>query len=242
MEQKYNFNINSQNDETIIRMGQAAEPFNYPGTIYKALSTEAFEILIKWRQTKHTVVGYHDSGFTAILDDSLIDMKRDMVLYRFENSLQMKEWKDVLQQALSQKTLIDFIKCRRDSIPEIPNSEVLLYNLQNFKFVQNIEADYSRTDNNNYTFAFKSKDGEGTVDIPQQFTANIEIIKESGFLQDMDIELEIRRPKNADEKPSFILSCPKLGRYEEMAKDHEYDKLKELLNTQTDVLLVNASF
>ena len=52
---------------------------------------------------------------------------------------------------LSQKQLIDFLKCR-DTTPEGTDKELLLYNLQNFKFMQNIEADYSRIDNNNYTF------------------------------------------------------------------------------------------
>lgn len=240
MEEKYNFTICTENNEAIIRMGKATDPFNYLGTTYKTLATEAFVSLIKARKTEHTVVGYHDTGFSAILNDSLLDRERDHVIYEFESSLQMQEWNDVLQSGLSQKQLIDFIKCRRDTIPEIPNSEMLLYNLQNFKFVQNIEADYSRTDNNNYTFAFKAKDGEGTVKIPQQFVANIELIKGSGFLQDMEIELEIHRPKNADEKPVFVLSCPKLNRYQEIAKGHEYDKLKELLKDQT-ILLINAA-
>lgn len=239
MEQKLNMNVNVQGNEAVIRMGKATEPFNYPGTVYKALSTDSFVDIVEARDSEHTIVGYHDTGFDAILDDSIIDMNRDIVIYRFAKSLQFNEWADVLNTPLSQKQLIDFLKCRRDTTPEVPDKELLLYNLQNFKFVQNIEADYSRIDNNNYTFAFKSKDGEGTVQLPQQFTANIDIIKGSNYLREVEIELEIRRPKSADEKPAFILTCPKLARYEEEARLREYNLLMETMDV--DTLLVNAS-
>lgn len=240
MENTFNFTVNNDSDEDIvIRTGAAIEPFNYLGTVYRALSTNAFCDLVIARKTDFTVAGYHDKGFSAILNDSITDAERDKVTYLFEDSLQMEEWNAVLDDSLSQKQLINFLKCRRQDIPEVPEYETLLYNLQNFKFVQNIEADYSQTDNNNYTFAFKSRDGEGTVKLPQQFAANIELIKGSNYIQEIEIELEIHRPKSADEKPTFVLHCPKMRRYQEIAKDHEIDKLINALNGQ-DLVLVNA--
>lgn len=244
MEEKINLNVTTENGEVIIRRGDAKKPFDYMGTIYKALSTESFVTLVQARMSNHTVVGYHDRGFKAILDDSIKDAYRDRVNYEFENSLQLVEWMQELDNDMKQKELIDFLKCRRtlangDDIDEVQDLEMLLYNLQNFKFVQNIEADYSRDDDNNYTFAFKSKDGEGTVQLPQSFFINLEFIKGSGFIQIAEIQLEIKRPKSADEKPLFVLRCPRMARYGEVARKHESEKLQELLK-DTKLILVNA--
>ena len=58
-------------------------------------------------------------------------------------------------------------------------------------------------------------------------------------MHEVEIELEIRRPKSADEKPAFVLTCPKLARYEEEARLREYNLLMETMDV--DTLLVNAS-
>lgn len=108
--------------------------------------------------------------------------------------------------------------------------ELLLFNIQNFKYVTNIEGDFSQADNSNYTFMIKSKDGEGTVKIPQFINAKIEILNESDFFQSLEIEIEVYKPKEPGEAPGFKFSCPKLERYLKAAVDHEIETLKQQMD------------
>ena len=56
--------------------------------------------------------------------------------------------------------------------------------------------------------------------------AHIEIFNESDFLQDIEIEIEVNKPKEAGDKPTFTLCCPKFSRYIKEARDWEVKKLK----------------
>lgn len=94
-------------------------------------------------------------------------------------------------------------------------------------------------DRNNYTFNVKLSDGEGTVRIPKVITANIEILNGSDFRQDIEIEVEVERPKDPSERPCFLLSCPKYLRYYKAAIDRESTLLPEQL---PGYLIVRGSY
>jgi hypothetical protein len=97
--------------------------------------------------------------------------------------------------------------------------------------VTNIEGDFSFEDRNNYTFNIKvlESKAEGTIRIPKTFEARIELLNGSGFVQNIEIEVEVSRPKDQNEKPGFKLSCPKFNKYWNLAKKNEFTKLTELL-------------
>lgn len=172
---------------------------------------------------------YNEAGFKVILDDKVLDRTQDRLRYDFKKSLQYKEWSKILESgvAFDQKNLLDFL--RRREIGEIDAADAITAAIQNFKYVTNIAGDFTYDDNNNYTFGIKIGDAEGTVKLPQYLYADIEVYNESGFIQSMEIELEVRRPKAEGEKPMFVLTCPKLARYLKEALDNEISTVKGAL-------------
>ena len=129
---------------------------------------------------------------------------------------------------MGQKAFIDFLRRREPG--EIENSDFLIAAIQNFKYVTNITGDFTYDDRNNYTFAMKVGDAEGTVKLQQIVIANIEVFNESEFIQVMEIELEVQKPKNEGEKLAFLLHCPKLSRYSKKAVDNEIEVVKAELD------------
>ncbi|SMC64123.1 DUF2303 family protein [Sporomusa malonica] len=225
--QEQQINITPLGDTINIRHGQAIPIYQYDGFQYTANSTDSLITLVKSKGVQENcVIAYDEKGFKAILNDKIMDRDQDRITYNFKNSLQYKEWERILTNGVTfdQKNFIDFL--RRREVGEIVDPESLIAAIQNFKYVTNIAGDFTYDNNNNYTFAIKVGDAEGTVHLPQMIYANIEVYNESGFVQCMEIELEVRRPKGDGEKPSFALTCPKLPRYLKSAVEYEIEKVK----------------
>ena len=224
-------NVTPVGDTLIIREGQAPKIYEYGGFKYTADSKASLIALVQSKSVKaNCVIAYNESGFKAILDDKVIDRNQDSIYYGFKKSQQYQEWKNILEngQVLGQKNFIDFL--RRRELGEIDNTDCLMAAIQNFKYVTNITGDFTYDDRNNYTFAMKVGDAEGTVKLPQIMTANIEVFNDSEFIQTMEIELEVQKPKNEGEKLAFYLHCPKLSRYSKKAVENEIEVVKDELD------------
>lgn len=234
--------ITPQGDTLIIREGQAAtqlDPYDYQGFQYTATDVQSFCALVTAKcSPADAVVFSNGEGFQAILNDKIIDRRQDTVKMPYTYSIQMEEWKPVLEngETFTVKGLVDYIK--RADPASIENFEILLDAFKNFRYVSSISGDFSYDNRNNYTFSVKMKDAEGTVRIPQSFMANIEIYKDSDWFQWMEIEVEIYKPKEAGEQPVFLLSCPKFERYKETAQEELFDTMKASLK---DLLVVHGS-
>lgn len=224
-DEKIQVNLPEGTKELVLREGAAPAVFDYRGINYVAYSTESFIELAQRRSKDKLVIAYNEDGMQAILDDTVKDRPMDTVKYDYRYSRQYGEWKPILAgTTMAQKDLMKFMK-RRDP-DEVEELEKLMYALQNFRFVTQIEGDFSNEDNNNFTFMFKTKDGEGSIRVPKVLNANIEILNESGFKQAVEIEVEVNKPTEAGKKPTFSLECPKLQRYIDVATDHEVEALK----------------
>ncbi|MEN6414355.1 MAG: hypothetical protein ABFC84_16580 [Veillonellales bacterium] len=229
--QEKTINVTPNGDTLIIREGRAPEVFRYDGFRYNANSTPALIELVKSKSVKpHCVVAYNENGFQAILNDKVVDREQDRITYIFKKSQQYKEWKKILEDGsvFTQKQFLDFLRRREEG--EINAIDSLIANIQGFKYVTNISGDFTFDDRNNYTFAIKVGDSETTVKLPQYLVANIEIYNESGFTQEIELELEVEKPKAEGEKPLFALHCPKLPRYLQLAVDYEIDRVKKELD------------
>lgn len=224
-------NVTPVGDTLVIREGRASEIFQYQGFKYTADSTDSLVALVKSKANQpNCIVAYNEKGFAVILDDKVTDRKQDRLVHEFKKSQQYQEWANVLEKGavFDQKNLIDFLRRREEG--EIESIDQLMAAVQNFKYVTNIAGDFTYDDRNNYTFSVKIGDAEGTVRLPQIVLAYIEVFNESGFEQQMEIELEVHRPKNEGEKPGFLLSCPKLRRYMKEAVEFEINKVKKDLD------------
>ncbi len=213
-------------NELIVRQGNAENIFQYDGFNYSAYSTDSLIALVKSKgSAANSVIAYDETGVKVIIDDKVVEREQSRLDYRFRESIQFREWKEILRGAtLDQKTFIKFLQRREEG--EVHDIENLMAALQNFKFVTNITGDFSYDDRNNYTFAFKVGDAEGMLRFPQKIYANIEILNESGLMQEIEIEIEVIKPRSEQDKLSFELSCPKLERYKRQAVDNEINKIK----------------
>jgi len=231
------FNITTTGDALTVRHGEAPKPFVYDGFKHTADSTDSMIALVKSKGMQpNVVIAYSEKGIKAILDDTVKDRIQDRINYEFKYSQQYQEWEKILTKgsAFDQRDFIKFLQRRETG--EIEGIEQLIVILQQFKYVINIEGDFTREDDQNYTFMTKFKEAEGSVKLPKLITANIEVYNESKFIQPMELELEVYKPKGEGEKPLFALTCPKLQRYLKAAVNFEIEHLK----TELDGYLIVA--
>jgi len=218
--------------EVIVREGDAPEIYQYRGFKYEAKSSQAFIALLQSKAVKeNAVVAYTEKRVCAILNDQVIERNQDHVTYAYELSQQVEEWGNILTSngaSFYQKEIVNFFQRREED--ELGCLESLLVNLQTFKGNTTIDFESSFDDDNNHTFAVKvaTQNGsvEGTTSLPKVILPNIEIFNESGFFQEVEIELEIVAPKSQDDKLVFKLSCPKYDRYLREAVKHEIETIK----------------
>jgi hypothetical protein len=235
------FMFNTVGDCLNIREGKAPEIFQYEGFNYSAHSTDSFCRLLKAKAVDipSAAVFMKDSGFHAIVDTSVVDRPQDTITYDFRYSVRAKEWMRILTEGMTftVREMIDFLKCREEG--EIEEYEKLLYAAQNFRYVLKTEGDFTRDNSQNYVVMIRVGEAEGTLKIPERIYINLELIDGSDYLQSLEIEVDIHRPKDAkDGMPGFHLGCPKFARYLDKAKNREGMVLNQELS---EFLVVSGS-
>lgn len=208
------------------------DPFDYQGFQYKADSLNAFVTLIKAKATApdRCVVFYNDGGYHAILDDTVKDREQDVVVYDFKKSVQFGEWAEILEKGeiFGIPAFVRFLQRREPG--EVEELDKILFAAQNFKYVTTIDGDFKFDDRNNYVFAVTVNDTGTTVRLPQTMLATVEIYKDSGWKQCVEVELDIHKPKEAGQPPAITLLCPKFARYLEKAKEQQHAELVNRLD------------
>ena len=229
-----NLKVETVGSELVVREGYAKPIFDYTGFQHKVSTSRSFCDLVKARtkDAENCVVFSRENGFFAILDDTVINRPQDTVQYIYTHSVRAQEWASIIRgngTIFSIKEMINFLKRREEG--EISCIEEFMYAAQNFKYAVLTEGDFTRDNDHNYVVAIKVKEVEGTVRVPETITVNMELYQNSGFFQDIEIEVEIHRPKNEnDGRPGFKLSCPKIERYEKAAKDKEAELIQHELD------------
>ncbi|MBO8158849.1 DUF2303 family protein [Thermosyntropha sp.] len=207
-----------------------ANEYNFPGTNYRLDSTQAVIDLVLSKGKKDNTVIFYDENIPEIqiiLDDSIMDRPQDKAFYPFRYSDLFSEWAKLFDTPVNQKQFIDFLK-RRDVV-ECPEAETLLVTTQRLRLAQQIIGEYSYDDNNNITCMFKTKTGEDIAKLPSVFTIHVPIFNKSDNVMDIEVEMELTIPKTENEKPLFMLSCPKLPRYKKQAVAYEINVLQKRL-------------
>jgi hypothetical protein len=216
------------NGDTITVLHGDLRVHQFSGTKYALRSIDSvIELAITKGSREHTVIFYTPTKVQMILDDSIMERPQDYASYEFAMSEAWKEWKAVLDKALSQKEFVDFLRRRPDG--ELSNIEGLLAVVQRLSLATEIVGDYRYDDVNNVTVMFKTKDAEGSAKLPRTLNLSVILLNESEFISDVEIELELHKPKSEDEKPLFILTCPKLNRYWLDATEEAIDRMKDSL-------------
>lgn len=219
--------VNPTGDVVLVQTMELSEYIN-PGFHYTLKGIQSVIDLVKTRGSKaNSFLFYTDKQIQVLLDDTVEKRQKDTAQYSFEPSDLLKEWKTIMDVAIDQKQFIEFLKKREPS--ELPEAEALMVNLQTLKMATEVRWDGDYDDRNNYNFAIKVKDMEGNTRLPNMLTIHIPLINESELIVDIDIELEVFKPKGEGEKPMFRLTCPKFDRYWKQAVKHEIQILKDAL-------------
>ncbi len=220
--------VNPTGNDVLVKT-MVMEEYVDKGFHYTLKGIQSVIDLVKARGSEEfTFLFYTDKQIQVIIDDAVDKRQQDTAVYEFEQSDLLKEWKAVLETSIDQKQFINFLK-KRDPEKELPETEALIASLQTLKLASEIRFDGDYDDRNNYNFAIKVKDMEGNTKLPNLLTINIPLINESDFALDMEIELEVIKPKGEGEKPWFKLACPKFDRYWKQAVKHEIEVLKKAL-------------
>lgn len=210
--------------------------YQLDGANFNIESTESLITLVKTKGSKAATMIFHDDErIKVILDDQIVDRRKDVAVFGYPKSLQYEEWRRVLERGMLQKTFVDFLKLRPEG--EVLDIESVLANIQHLRFATSIISEHEN-DGNNVTLVFKAQDAEGCTQLPKVIYANMPLINGSDLVLTMEFELEFRKPKAEDEKPVFALTCPKFARYWEEAVKHEVNKVKEGLK---GYLILNGS-
>lgn len=227
-----NLHIKPSEEACILRTGDAPKIYIYEGYQHKVDTTESFCRLLKdkAKDVSQAVVFVHKEGYTSIVDTSIKDRPQDTIEFKYSQSVLAKEWWNIFVNGavFDIKSMVDFLKRREDG--EIDNVDVFMHSVKNFKYVIHTSGDFTRDDAQNYVMAIKIAEAEGTIKVPDHIIANVELLEGSGFVQAMEIEVDIHRPKSDQEgKPGFRLSCPKYDRYLDKAKRQEIASLENNL-------------
>ncbi|MEG0431020.1 MAG: hypothetical protein RR420_05355 [Anaerovoracaceae bacterium] len=234
MSNEINVNIPAGQDQVKVFTG-TAECYQLKGAKFDIESTQSMIDLINRKSNKEVaMILYNENGIKTILDDTISNRTKDIAYFQFNASLQLKEWKRILKNGLTQKEFVNFLKLREDE--EIQDIENIMANIQKLKIDTKIAGEYE-DDGNNVTFVFKSKDGEEMSKLPKLIYAQMPIIHDGKEFK-LEFELELIKPKTEEEKPRFVVSCPKLERYWKQAVESEIDALKEALD---GYLILNGS-
>lgn len=200
----------------------------FSGTKYKIDTIDSIAGLVKFRGTpEKTLIFCNDERIGIIFDDSIMDRPQDIATFGFEMSDEFGEWKSKLNDSLSQKRFVDFLKLRKPA--EVTGLDDLLGKAQYLSYATSIVGDFNYEDRDNITVAIKIKDSESTAKIPQLFVINVPLVFGSDKVLAMEIQLDLIKPRDETQKPSFCLTCPKFDRYWAEAVEYEIDRLKKLL-------------
>lgn len=204
--------------------------YHYKGFAYVAQSTQAVIDLVKHltgEKSGNTIIFYDNERVAVIVDETIQARPQDTISYRFQESLELQDWKKVFGRPLTQKEFIDFLKRRAPE--EVQDCDRLMAAAQTIRMATEITGDFLYQDNNNVTVAFKIKDTESATTFPSTLTIYVPIINESGKEDELEIELQVNKPKGEGEKLTFQLDCPKFARYWREAVRAEIDTLGEEL-------------
>lgn len=205
--------------------------FYFKGAAYRIDTIDSIAELVKFRgTTANTLIFYDNTGIGIIFNDSIMDRPQDKAKFAFSSSDELREWQKVLGNPQSQKQFVDFLKIRKpEEVSGVVKLEALLGQVQYLSYATSIIGDFSYDDRDNITVAIKIKDSETTAKLPQQFQIGIPLIFGSEFLIPMEIQLEIQKPRDENQRPLFTLTCPKFNRYWNDAVKAEILRLKEAL-------------
>lgn len=180
--------------------------------------------LQRWGTQGNTAVYCNKDSIIAILDET---NSLQTAKFAVRWSTAFDQWKQALAQTFNQAAFKEFIERRQ---VDIVDGISLLNVVENLKLTTTIEHSGQYDNDHNYSVIFKeSTGGESAVKIPKHFTVLIPL-SDGDQAYSLQVELKLRKPKNADEKFTFSLKCWELEDVLRDAMNNRIEQLKDLLD------------
>lgn len=214
--------IGSPHDFDQVRKAQKYE--DRTQRVFTAISDLA-AYLIRWGTPENTTVFCSQSDIKAILDERT---PINTAAFKVAFSTAFEQWRQAFSKGFTQAEFKEFVERRQ---ADIVDGIRLLNVVADLKLTTTIEHSGQHDNDHNYQVIFKeSTGGESAVKIPKSFQLQIPLT--SGHddpLYTLDVELKLKKPKNADEKFLFTIKCHGLEDVLNHAMEDRIAKLKELM-------------
>jgi len=152
--------------------------------------------------------------------------RAERVVLPFQPSLELKSFLgDGPKKTFTQKAFAKVLETFPDAVE---GQKLLLPCVERLKIETQVEFE-SSIDETDHVFFYREKDGTQTARIPKQITLGIPFFERSKNTVLITADLEITRPKSADEKPVFILTNPRHERTHREAIEAEVEGIRNEL-------------
>lgn len=192
---------------------------------YTTKDTESFIAYVdKYGNPKTGIIFCQDAGLEMYFDES---SRTEKVILPFEYSLEYRTFfqRGNDERHFSQK---EFVKALETFPDIIEGADLLLPNIERLKLEATVEFE-SNLDDRDHVFMYREKGGSQTARIPKQLILRLPVFEKAKNKMTVLADLEIQRPKSAEDKPVFILRDPRRERTIRTAMEAEVDTIKKAL-------------
>lgn len=153
--------------------------------------------------------------------------RAEKVVLPFQPSLEIRSFLGDIagSKRFTQK---DFAKVLETFPDAVEGQKLLLPCVERLKIETQVEFE-SSLDERDHMFMYREKDGTQTARIPKQITLVMPFFERSKNKVTILADLDITRPRSADEKPVFTLTNPRHERTHREAIEAEVDGIRDAL-------------
>ena len=190
---------------------------------YKLMDTQSFIAAVRRYGNPETgIIFYNEHGITMFFDER---SRAERITLNFEPSLELLTFIPEGYKFFTQK---EFLKAL-ESFPEgIENSLFVIAEVKKFRMEQIINFE-SEIEDGYHTFIYKEKEGRQTGKLPKHLKLKIPFFRESKIVMEIWCDLEIKKPKSADDKLLFKIVDPRFEYTKRDALKAEIEMIKSEL-------------
>lgn len=192
---------------------------------YQASEAGSFvKYVLGYGDREKGIIFFNDKGLTMFFNES---SRVESVRLPLLSSLELRTFLGDMGNGrrFDQKAIVKAI----ETFPDVIDGGAIIRTyLEKLKLDTTIEFE-SDIDTRNHTFVYKEKTGSQTAEIPKQLRLYVPYFEGSANRVEVTVDLDIQRPKSADEKVSFSLTDPKAERTKRDALKLEIDTIQKAL-------------
>ncbi|GEM_PF-3963598 len=191
---------------------------------YHLMDTQSFIAAVRRYGNPETgIIFYNEHGITMFFDER---SRAEKITLDFKPSLELLTFIPEGEKVFTQKKFLKAL----ESFPDgVENAMFVIAEIKKFRMEQIINFE-SEIEDGYHTFIYKEKEGRQTGKLPKHLTLRIPFFRESTIVREILCDLEIQKPKSADDKLQFTLIDPRFEYTKRDALRAEIEMIKSELN------------